>query len=83
MPLWQRALAQFRSLVVLLLLAASGIAWALGERAEAAAILGARSGARILGEGALLAAGVLSTYLWTVWRRGRVRRAPWRSPRSS
>ncbi len=40
-PLWQLALAQFRSLVVLLLLAASGIAWALGERAEAAAILGA------------------------------------------
>jgi Ca2+-transporting ATPase len=40
-PLWQLALAQFRSLVVLLLLAASGIAWALGERAEATAILGA------------------------------------------
>ena len=38
-PLWQLALAQFRSLVVLLLLAASGIAWALGERAEAVAIL--------------------------------------------
>ena len=39
MPLWQLALAQFRSLVVLLLLAASGIAWALGERAEGVAIL--------------------------------------------
>ena len=39
MPLWQLALGQFRSLVVLLLLAASGIAWALGERAEAVAIL--------------------------------------------
>ena len=38
-PLWQLALAQFRSLVVLLLLAASGIAWALGERAEGVAIL--------------------------------------------
>jgi len=38
-PLWRIALAQFRSLVVLLLLAASGIAWALGERAEAVAIL--------------------------------------------
>jgi Ca2+-transporting ATPase len=38
-PLWQLALSQFRSLVVLLLLAASGIAWALGERAEAVAIL--------------------------------------------
>ena len=37
--LWQLALAQFRSLVVLLLLAAAGTAWALGERAEAVAIL--------------------------------------------
>jgi Ca2+-transporting ATPase len=40
-PLWRLALAQFRSLVVLLLLAAAGIAWALGERAEAVAILAA------------------------------------------
>jgi Ca2+-transporting ATPase len=40
-PLWRIALAQFRSLVVLLLLVASGIAWALGERAEAVAILSA------------------------------------------
>jgi Ca2+-transporting ATPase len=40
-PLWRLALAQFGSLVVLLLLAAAGIAWALGERAEAAAILAA------------------------------------------
>jgi Ca2+-transporting ATPase len=38
-PLWRLALDQFRSLVVLLLLAASGIAWMLGERAEAVAIL--------------------------------------------
>ncbi|HEX4993712.1 MAG TPA: cation-translocating P-type ATPase [Methylomirabilota bacterium] len=38
-PLWRIALAQFGSLVVLLLLAASGIAWGLGERAEAVAIL--------------------------------------------
>jgi Ca2+-transporting ATPase len=29
-----------------------------------------RSGARILGEGALLAAGVLSAYFWTLWRGG-------------
>jgi Ca2+-transporting ATPase len=40
-PLWRLALAQFRSLVVLLLLAAAGIAWTLGERAEAVAILAA------------------------------------------
>ena len=40
-PLWRLALAQFGSLVVLLLLAASAIAWALGERAEAVAILAA------------------------------------------
>jgi Ca2+-transporting ATPase len=40
-PLWRLVLAQFRSLVVLLLLAAAGIAWALGERAEAVAILAA------------------------------------------
>ena len=39
--LWWLALAQFRSLVVLLLLAGSGIAAALGERAEAIAILAA------------------------------------------
>jgi len=38
-PLWRLAAGQFRSLVVLLLLAAAGIAAALGERAEAAAIL--------------------------------------------
>ena len=38
-PLWRLALAQFGSLVVLLLLAAAGIAWLLGERAEAIAIL--------------------------------------------
>src|SRR4029453_19510334 len=38
---WRLALDQFRSLVVLLLLAASGIAALLGERAEAAAILAA------------------------------------------
>jgi Ca2+-transporting ATPase len=38
-PLWRLALAQFRSLVVLLLLVAAGIAGALGERAEALAIL--------------------------------------------
>jgi Ca2+-transporting ATPase len=29
-----------------------------------------RFGARMLAEGALLAAGVLSAYLWTVWREG-------------
>jgi P-type Ca2+ transporter type 2C len=40
-PLWRLALAQFRSLVVLLLLAGAGIAAALGERAEAVAILAA------------------------------------------
>jgi Ca2+-transporting ATPase len=40
-PLWRLALAQFRSLVVLLLLAAAAVAWALGERAEALAILAA------------------------------------------
>jgi len=40
-PLWRLALAQFESLVVLLLLVAAGIAWALGERAESVAILAA------------------------------------------
>src|SRR4029453_18115698 len=40
-PVWRLALDQFRSLVVLLLLGASGIAVLLGERAEAAAILAA------------------------------------------
>ena len=40
-PLWRLALAQFRSLVVLLLLAASVIAAALGERVESVAILAA------------------------------------------
>jgi Ca2+-transporting ATPase len=40
-PLWRLALAQFGSLVVLLLLAAAGIAWMLGHRAESAAILAA------------------------------------------
>jgi Ca2+-transporting ATPase len=40
-PLWRLALAQFRSLVVLLLLVAAAIAGALGERAEAVAILAA------------------------------------------
>ena len=40
-PLWRLALAQFRSLVVLLLLAASVIAAVLGERIEALAILAA------------------------------------------
>jgi P-type Ca2+ transporter type 2C len=41
MPIWRLALGQFKSLVVLLLLAAAGVAWALHERAEALAILGA------------------------------------------
>ena len=40
-PLWQLAVAQFRSLVVLLLLAGAAIAAALGEWAEAIAILAA------------------------------------------
>ena len=40
-PLWRLALAQFRSLVVLLLLAGAGIAATLGEWAEAVAILAA------------------------------------------
>ncbi|HSB40907.1 MAG TPA: cation-translocating P-type ATPase [Methylomirabilota bacterium] len=40
-PLWRLALAQFGSLVVLLLVAAATIAWTLGEQAEAAAILAA------------------------------------------
>jgi P-type Ca2+ transporter type 2C len=40
-PLWQLALAQFRSIVVLLLLGAAGIAWGLGERLEAIAIFAA------------------------------------------
>jgi Ca2+-transporting ATPase len=39
-------------------------------RDPAEALVTWRAGARILGEGALLAAGVLSTYLWTVWREG-------------
>jgi len=40
-PLWRLALRQFRSLVVLLLLVAAGVAWLLGERAEALAIFAA------------------------------------------
>jgi Ca2+-transporting ATPase len=40
-PLWRLGLDQFRSLVVGLLLAASLIAWVLGEHAEALAILAA------------------------------------------
>jgi Ca2+-transporting ATPase len=40
-PLWRLALDQFRSLVVLLLLAAGGVAWGLGERLEALAIFAA------------------------------------------
>jgi len=40
-PLWRLLLAQFRSLVVLLLLAAAVIAGSLGERVEALAILAA------------------------------------------
>ncbi|MBI2528346.1 MAG: cation-transporting P-type ATPase [Candidatus Rokubacteria bacterium] len=40
-PLWRLALDQFQSLVVLLLLAAAVVAWLLGERVEAAAILAA------------------------------------------
>src|SRR4029453_8835830 len=39
--LWRLALGQFRSLVVLLLLAAASVAWALNERLEALAILAA------------------------------------------
>ncbi|MBI3455303.1 MAG: cation-transporting P-type ATPase [Candidatus Rokubacteria bacterium] len=38
-PLWRLLLDQFRSLVVILLLVAAGIAWILGERWEALAIL--------------------------------------------
>jgi Ca2+-transporting ATPase len=41
LPWWRLVLAQFRSLVVLLLLAASGVAALLGERLEALAILAA------------------------------------------
>jgi len=40
-PLWRLLVAQFRSLVVLLLLAAAAVAVALGERVEALAILAA------------------------------------------
>jgi P-type Ca2+ transporter type 2C len=40
-PLWRLAVAQFRSIVVLLLLGAAGIAWGLGERLEAVAIFAA------------------------------------------
>ena len=43
-PVWRLALDQFRSLVVLLLLAAASIAALLGERAEALAILAAELG---------------------------------------
>jgi Ca2+-transporting ATPase len=39
-------------------------------RDPAEALVTWRSGTRILAEGALLAAGVLSTYLWTVWQDG-------------
>jgi Ca2+-transporting ATPase len=40
-PLWRLALGQFRSVVVLLLLAAAAVAWTLRERLEALAILAA------------------------------------------
>jgi len=40
-PLWRLALEQFRSLVIVLLLVASVVAWVLGEHAEAIAILAA------------------------------------------
>jgi Ca2+-transporting ATPase len=40
-PLWRLLLDQFRSVVVLLLLAAAAIAWVLGERAESLAIMAA------------------------------------------
>ncbi len=39
-------------------------------RDPAEALVTWRFGARILGEGALLAAGVLSAYLWVVWNEG-------------
>jgi Ca2+-transporting ATPase len=39
-------------------------------RDPAEALVTWRSGTRILAEGALLAAGVLGTYLWTVWQDG-------------
>src|SRR5215470_12272240 len=40
-PLWRIVLDQFKSLMVLLLLAAAAVAWGLSERAEAIAILAA------------------------------------------
>jgi Ca2+-transporting ATPase len=40
-PLWRLVLDQFRSLVVLLLLAAASVAWVLAEQVEAVAILAA------------------------------------------
>jgi P-type Ca2+ transporter type 2C len=40
-PLWRLLLDQFRSVVVLVLLLAAAIAWALGERAESLAIMAA------------------------------------------
>jgi Ca2+-transporting ATPase len=49
---------------------ADGDAMRRPPRDPAEALVTWRSGARILVEGALLAAGVLSTYLWTIWRDG-------------
>jgi len=50
-PIWRIALAQFTSLVVMLLLAASAVAWALDERAEAVAILAALGLNAVIGFG--------------------------------
>jgi Ca2+-transporting ATPase len=82
-PAWRLALDQFRSFVVLLLLAASGIAVLLGERAEAAAILAALLLNAVIGFGtewrariSLARLRALTVPRATVRRDGRVTNVP-------
>jgi P-type Ca2+ transporter type 2C len=77
-PAWKILLNQFRSLVVLLLVAATAVAWLLGDRVEAAAILAVLAINAALGfvteyraRGAMAALLRLETPRATVLRGGR------------
>jgi P-type Ca2+ transporter type 2C len=79
-PLWRLALRQFRSLVVLLLLAAAGVAMAMGEHLEATAILAALLANAAIGFGtewrarrSLAKLRTLATPEALVYRRGLAR----------
>jgi Ca2+-transporting ATPase len=79
-PLWRLVLRQFRSLVVLLLLAAAGVAIAMGEQLEATAILAALLANAAIGFGTEWRAGrslaklrTLATPEALVYRRGLAR----------